>query len=67
MYPKYVIQERNMEHCCFIIKKFLLQALPIRRSFDPTGAGDTFAGGLRVITDENIWKKHENAIIQVLI
>lgn len=48
MGPKTVIVKKG-EHGAFIISEndfFALPAYPLERLFDPTGAGDSFAGGL---------------------
>jgi sugar/nucleoside kinase (ribokinase family) len=46
MGPKYVvIKKGSMEPYFFIIDVFFAPALPLEEVFDPTGAGDTFAGG----------------------
>ncbi|MDC0409032.1 PfkB family carbohydrate kinase, partial [Flavobacteriaceae bacterium] len=47
MGPKYVIIKKG-EHGALIFHKdevFFAPALPLEEVFDPTGAGDTFAGG----------------------
>ncbi len=47
MGPKYVIIKKG-EHGALLFKKhniFFAPALPLEEVFDPTGAGDTFAGG----------------------
>jgi sugar/nucleoside kinase (ribokinase family) len=46
--PKYVIIKKG-EHGALLFQKdqvFFAPALPLEEVFDPTGAGDTFAGGL---------------------
>jgi sugar/nucleoside kinase (ribokinase family) len=43
MGPKYVVIKKETELYYFMIKCFF--ALPLEEVFDPTGAGDTFAGG----------------------
>jgi sugar/nucleoside kinase (ribokinase family) len=48
MGPKYVIVKKG-EHGALLFDKdniFFAPALPLAEVFDPTGAGDTFAGGL---------------------
>ena len=48
MGPKYVIIKKG-EHGALLFsegKVFAIPALPLEEVFDPTGAGDTFAGGL---------------------
>lgn len=48
MGPKYVIIKKG-EHGALLFHKkeiFFAPALPLKQVFDPTGAGDTFAGGL---------------------
>ncbi len=45
--PKYLIIKKG-EHGAYLFKKdqvFFAPALPLEEVFDPTGAGDTFAGG----------------------
>jgi sugar/nucleoside kinase (ribokinase family) len=67
MGPKYVVIKKGGHGALlFHDKEVFAPALPIRRSFDPTGAGDTFAGGFAgyITQSENISGKHENAIIQ---
>ncbi|MEA1785660.1 PfkB family carbohydrate kinase [Arenibacter sp. GZD96] len=47
MGPKYVVIKKG-EHGALLFKKeniFFAPALPLEEVFDPTGAGDTFAGG----------------------
>ncbi len=47
MGPKYLIIKKG-EHGAYLFKKdqvFFAPALPLEEVFDPTGAGDTFAGG----------------------
>ncbi|WP_010182097.1 PfkB family carbohydrate kinase [Aquimarina agarilytica] len=47
MGPKYVVIKKG-EHGAFLFHKeqvFFAPALPLEEVFDPTGAGDTFAGG----------------------
>ena len=47
MGPKYVVIKKG-EHGAFLFDKedvFFAPALPLEEVFDPTGAGDTFAGG----------------------
>lgn len=47
MGPKYVIIKKG-EHGALLFhdgKIFAIPALPLEEVFDPTGAGDTFAGG----------------------
>ena len=44
-----------MEPYCFMKTMFFAPALPLEEVFDPTGAGDTFAGGLLgFLQDRNI-------------
>lgn len=68
MGPKYVVIKKG-EHGALLFHKskvFFAPALPLREVFDPTGAGDTFAGGFtgylaesRNISFQNI----KNAVI----
>jgi sugar/nucleoside kinase (ribokinase family) len=56
-----------MELLFFIINVFFAPALPLEEVFDPTGAGDTFAGGFAgyLTQSENIsFENMKNAIIQ---
>ena len=69
MGPKYVVIKKG-EHGALLFHKkdvFFAPALPLEEVFDPTGAGDTFAGGFAgVLTQsENIsFENMKNAIIQ---
>lgn len=47
MGPKYIIIKRGEYGAMFFSRKsiFVLPAFPLERLFDPTGAGDSFAGG----------------------
>ncbi|MFN3821443.1 MAG: PfkB family carbohydrate kinase [bacterium] len=47
--PRYVVVKRGAYGACLFIKDkvpFLCPAFPLDRPIDPTGAGDSFAGGL---------------------
>ena len=69
MGPKYVVIKKG-EHGALIFHNkdvFFAPALPLEEVFDPTGAGDTFAGGLAgyLTQSENIsFENMKNAIIQ---
>ena len=69
MGPKYVIIKKG-EHGALLFhdgKIFAIPALPLEDVFDPTGAGDTFAGGFAgfLTQSENIsFENMKNAIIQ---
>lgn len=68
MGPKYVVIKKG-EHGALLFKDenvFFAPALPLEEVFDPTGAGDTFAGGFvgYLAETENIsFKNLKNAII----
>lgn len=68
MGPKYVVIKKG-EHGALIFHKkdvFFAPALPLEEVFDPTGAGDTFAGGFTgyLAQSENIsFDNMKNAII----
>ena len=68
MGPKYVVIKKG-EHGALLFHKkeiFFAPALPLEEVFDPTGAGDTFAGGFAgfITQSENIsFKNMKNAII----
>ena len=68
MGPKYVVIKKG-EHGALIFHKndvFFAPALPLEEVFDPTGAGDTFAGGFAgyLTQSENIsFENMKNAII----
>jgi sugar/nucleoside kinase (ribokinase family) len=68
MGPKYVVIKKG-EHGALIFHKnevFFAPALPLEEVFDPTGAGDTFAGGFAgyLAQSENIsFDNMKNAII----
>ena len=68
MGPKYVVIKKG-EHGALIFHKqevFFAPALPLEEVFDPTGAGDTFAGGFSgyLAQSENIsFDNMKNAII----
>jgi sugar/nucleoside kinase (ribokinase family) len=54
MGPEYVVKKGEHGALCFTTKK-CFAGIAIRRGFDPTGAGDTFAGGFAgFITSENV-------------
>ncbi|MFV8351400.1 PfkB family carbohydrate kinase [Flavobacterium sp. XS1P32] len=69
MGPKYVVIKKG-EHGALIFQDkdvFFAPALPLEEVFDPTGAGDTFAGGFAgyLTQSENIsFENMKNAIIQ---
>ena len=69
MGPKYVVIKKG-EHGALLFNKkdvFFAPALPLEEVFDPTGAGDTFAGGFAgfLTQSENIsFENMKNAIIQ---
>ena len=68
MGPKYVVIKKG-EHGALLFqaeKIFFAPALPLEEVFDPTGAGDTFAGGFAgfITQSENIsFENMKNAII----
>jgi sugar/nucleoside kinase (ribokinase family) len=68
MGPKYVVIKKG-EHGALLFhgkEVFFAPALPLEEVFDPTGAGDTFAGGFAgyITQSENIsFKNMKNAII----
>ena len=68
MGPKYVVIKKG-EHGALIFHKnevFFAPALPLEEVFDPTGAGDTFAGGFAgylTQTDNITFENMKNAII----
>lgn len=68
MGPKYVVIKKG-EHGALLFhdkEVFFAPALPLEEVFDPTGAGDTFAGGFAgyLAQSENIsFKNMKNAII----
>ena len=68
MGPKYVVIKKG-EHGALLFHKdqaFFAPALPLEEVFDPTGAGDTFAGGFAgfLAQSENIsFENMKNAII----
>lgn len=69
MGPKYVVIKKG-EHGALLFHNkevFFAPALPLEEVFDPTGAGDTFAGGFAgyITQSENIsFANMKNAIIQ---
>lgn len=68
MGPEYVVIKKG-EHGALLFHDhqiFFAPALPLEEVFDPTGAGDTFAGGFAgyLAQSENIsFKNMKNAII----
>src|SRR5690554_4051551 len=68
MGPKYVVIKKG-EHGALLFNNdevFFAPALPLKEVFDPTGAGDTFAGGFSgyIAQSENIsFENMKNAII----
>jgi len=68
MGPKYVVIKKG-EHGALLFHKkqmFFAPALPLEEVFDPTGAGDTFAGGFAgyLAATENIsFENMKNAVI----
>ena len=68
MGPKYVVIKKG-EHGALLFHNkevFFAPALPLEEVFDPTGAGDTFAGGFAgyIAQSENIsFANMKNAII----
>jgi sugar/nucleoside kinase (ribokinase family) len=69
MGPKYVVIKKG-EHGALLFhdkEVFFAPAMPLEEVFDPTGAGDTFAGGFAgyITQSENIsFENMKNAIIQ---
>lgn len=69
MGPKYVVIKKG-EHGALLFHKkkvFFAPALPLEEVFDPTGAGDTFAGGFSgyLAATKNIsFENMKNAVIQ---
>jgi len=68
MGPKYVVIKKG-EHGALLFhnnEMFFAPALPLEEVFDPTGAGDTFAGGFVgyiAKTEDTSFKNMKNAII----
>lgn len=68
MGPKYVVIKKG-EHGAFLFHNdnvFFAPALPLEEVFDPTGAGDTFAGGFSgylAATQDFSFENMKNAII----
>ncbi|EIJ38079.1 sugar kinase, ribokinase [Galbibacter orientalis DSM 19592] len=68
MGPKYVVIKKG-EHGALLFHKgsiFFAPALPLEEVFDPTGAGDTFAGGFSgyiAKTDDYSFDNMKNAVI----
>ena len=68
MGPKYVVIKKG-EHGALLFhgdQVFFAPALPLEEVFDPTGAGDTFAGGFAgfITQSENVsFENMKNAVI----
>ena len=68
MGPKYVVIKKG-EHGALLFHKddvFFAPALPLEEVFDPTGAGDTFAGGFAgylAVTGNTSFNNIKNAVI----
>jgi len=68
MGPKYVVIKKG-EHGAFLFNEenvFFAPALPLEEVFDPTGAGDTFAGGFAgylTATENTSFNNIKNAVI----
>jgi sugar/nucleoside kinase (ribokinase family) len=68
MGPKYVVIKKG-EHGAFLFNEenvFFAPALPLEEVFDPTGAGDTFAGGFAgylAATENTSFNNIKNAVI----
>ncbi|MBT8302752.1 MAG: bifunctional hydroxymethylpyrimidine kinase/phosphomethylpyrimidine kinase [Maribacter sp.] len=68
MGPKYVVIKKG-EHGAFLFNEenvFFAPALPLEEVFDPTGAGDTFAGGFAgylATTENTSFNNLKNAVI----
>lgn len=68
MGPKYLVIKKG-EHGALLFegdRVFFAPALPLEEVFDPTGAGDTFAGGFigyLASTDNISWENMKNGII----
>jgi sugar/nucleoside kinase (ribokinase family) len=68
MGPKYVIIKKG-EHGALLFSRdqiFFAPALPLAEVFDPTGAGDTFAGGFMgylASTDDTSFENMKRAVI----
>ena len=68
MGPKFVVIKKG-EHGALLFHKddiFYAPALPLEEVFDPTGAGDTFAGGFTgylALTEDYSYENMKNAII----
>ncbi len=62
MGPQIVIIKRGEFGCMMVSDKgmFCSPAYPVERAVDPTGAGDTFAGGFMGYLSENGHNGHEN-------
>src|SRR5690606_13944045 len=69
MGPKYIVIKKG-EHGALLFQNeevFFAPALPLREVYDPTGAGDTFAGGFTgylTQTQDYSFKNMKNAVIQ---
>lgn len=68
MGPKYVVIKKG-EHGALLFNNdqvFYAPALPLKEVFDPTGAGDTFAGGFAgymAQTGDTSFENMKNAVI----
>ena len=68
MGPKYIIIKKG-EHGALLFSKdqiFFAPALPLAEVFDPTGAGDTFAGGFMgylASTEDTSFENMKRAVI----
>lgn len=68
MGPRYVVIKKG-EHGAFLFHKeqaFFAPALPLEEVFDPTGAGDTFAGGFAgylAKTEDVSFENMKNAVV----
>lgn len=68
MGPRYVVIKKG-EHGAFLFHKeqaFFAPALPLEEVFDPTGAGDTFAGGFTgylAKTEDVSFENMKNAVV----
>ncbi len=68
MGPKYLVIKKG-EHGALVFngdKKFFAPALPLAEVADPTGAGDTFAGGMMgylASTNKTGWEQMKSAVI----
>ncbi|MFH1540456.1 MAG: PfkB family carbohydrate kinase [Elusimicrobiota bacterium] len=68
--PKYVVIKKG-EHGSLLFSKdkfFSAPAYPVEEVFDPTGAGDTFAGGFfGYLAKLNLWKPTESDLRKAII